>query len=46
MSDASKQKDKKDEGETREPTQIRADIEQTREELGDTAAAVAEKADV
>ena len=34
------------EGETREPEEIRADIAQTREELGETAAAVAEKADV
>jgi hypothetical protein len=33
-------------GEPREPEEIRADIEQSREELGDTVAAVAEKADV
>jgi hypothetical protein len=32
--------------EQRSPEEIRDDIEQTREELGDTAAAVAEKADV
>ncbi len=31
---------------TRTPDEIRADIEQTREELADTAAALAEKADV
>jgi ElaB/YqjD/DUF883 family membrane-anchored ribosome-binding protein len=31
---------------TRSPDEIRADIEQTREELADTAAALAEKADV
>jgi ElaB/YqjD/DUF883 family membrane-anchored ribosome-binding protein len=30
----------------RSPEEIRADIERTREELGDTAAAVAQKADV
>jgi ElaB/YqjD/DUF883 family membrane-anchored ribosome-binding protein len=46
MSDTSQQKDKQTDGQTREPEEIRADIEQTREELGDTAAAVAEKADV
>lgn len=46
MTDASKQKDRKGESETGEPAEIRADIERTREELGDTAAAVAEKADV
>jgi len=46
MNDASKQKDKKSDSDTREPEEIRADIEQTRGELGDTAAAVAEKADV
>jgi ElaB/YqjD/DUF883 family membrane-anchored ribosome-binding protein len=33
-------------GDTRTPEQIRADIEHTREELADTAAALAEKADV
>ena len=32
--------------ETRSPEQIRADIEQTREELGDTVEALAEKTDV
>jgi hypothetical protein len=32
--------------ETRDPDEIRADIERTRRELGDTVAAVAEKADV
>jgi ElaB/YqjD/DUF883 family membrane-anchored ribosome-binding protein len=32
--------------EQRSPEEIREDIEQTREELGDTAAAVAEKTDV
>jgi ElaB/YqjD/DUF883 family membrane-anchored ribosome-binding protein len=32
--------------ESRDPEQIKQDIEQTREELGDTVAAVAEKADV
>lgn len=32
--------------ETRTPEEIRADIEHTREELGDTAAALASKADV
>jgi hypothetical protein len=32
--------------EQRTPEQIRADIEHTREELGETAAALAEKADV
>lgn len=32
--------------ENRSPEEIRADIEQTREDLGDTAAALAEKADV
>jgi ElaB/YqjD/DUF883 family membrane-anchored ribosome-binding protein len=32
--------------EQRSPEEIREDIEQTREELGDTAAAVAQKADV
>jgi uncharacterized protein DUF3618 len=31
---------------SREPDEIREDIEQTREELGDTVAAVAEKTDV
>jgi ElaB/YqjD/DUF883 family membrane-anchored ribosome-binding protein len=31
---------------TREPDQIRADIEETREELGDTVEALAEKTDV
>jgi Protein of unknown function (DUF3618) len=31
---------------TREPEQIRRDIESTRDELGDTVAALAEKADV
>ena len=33
-------------GETQSPEQIRADIEQTREELGDTVEALAEKTDV
>ena len=33
-------------GETRTPEQIEADIERTRREMGDTVAAVAEKADV
>ena len=33
-------------GETKSPEQIRADIEQTREELGDTVEALAEKTDV
>lgn len=33
-------------GENRSPEEIRADIERTREDLGDTAAALAEKADV
>lgn len=33
-------------GEPRDPGEIRDDIEQTREELGDTVAAVAEKTDV
>jgi ElaB/YqjD/DUF883 family membrane-anchored ribosome-binding protein len=46
MSDTSEQEEKRDEGETREPEEIRADIKQTREELGETAAAVAEKTDV
>ena len=46
MSDTSKQREKKGEDKAREPDEIRADIEQTREELGDTTAAVAEKADV
>lgn len=32
--------------ESREPEEIREDIEQTRDELGDTVAAVAEKTDV
>jgi Protein of unknown function (DUF3618) len=32
--------------ESRSPEQIRAEIEQTREELGDTAAALAEKTDI
>lgn len=32
--------------ESREPEEIRGDIEQTREELGDTVAAMAEKTDV
>ena len=32
--------------EQRTPEEIRADIEHTREELGETAAALAEKADV
>ncbi len=32
--------------ESREPGEIREDIEQTREELGDTVAAMAEKTDV
>jgi ElaB/YqjD/DUF883 family membrane-anchored ribosome-binding protein len=32
--------------ETREPAEIREDIDQTREELGDTVAAMAEKTDV
>ena len=32
--------------ESREPEEIREDIEQTREELGDTVTAVAEKTDV
>lgn len=32
--------------ESREPEEIRDDIEQTREELGDTVAAMAEKTDV
>ncbi len=32
--------------ESREPEEIREDIEQTREELGDTVAAMAEKTDV
>ena len=46
MSNAGEQKDVKGKSEAREPAEIRADIEQTREDLGDTAAAVAEKADV
>jgi len=46
MSDVSQPKDKEGKSETREPEEIRTDIEQTREELGDTAGAVAEKADV
>lgn len=33
-------------GESREPEEIREDIEQTREELGETVAAMAEKTDV
>jgi ElaB/YqjD/DUF883 family membrane-anchored ribosome-binding protein len=33
-------------GQTRSPDEIRRDIEQTREELADTAAALAEKTDV
>ena len=33
-------------GETKSPEQIQADIEQTREELGDTVEALAEKTDV
>ena len=33
-------------GEAKSPEQIRADIEQTREELGDTVEALAEKTDV
>jgi ElaB/YqjD/DUF883 family membrane-anchored ribosome-binding protein len=45
MSETSKHGDEID-GASREPEEIRADIEQTREELGETAAAVAEKADV
>ena len=32
--------------ETREPAEIREDIDQTRDELGDTVAAMAEKTDV
>jgi gas vesicle protein len=32
--------------ETREPEQIREEIEDTREELGDTVAALAEKSDI
>jgi uncharacterized coiled-coil DUF342 family protein len=35
-----------DEGTDRTPEQIEADIEQTRDELGDTVAALTEKADV
>jgi ElaB/YqjD/DUF883 family membrane-anchored ribosome-binding protein len=35
-----------DPGETKSPEQIRADIEQTREQLGDTVEALAEKTDV
>lgn len=35
-----------DAGETKSPEQIRADIEQTREQLGDTVEALAEKTDV
>jgi ElaB/YqjD/DUF883 family membrane-anchored ribosome-binding protein len=35
-----------DTGEARKPEQIEEEIEQTREELGDTVAAVTEKADV
>ena len=46
MSDASKLTDEQGEGGAREPAAIRADIERTRAELGETAAAVAEKADV
>jgi ElaB/YqjD/DUF883 family membrane-anchored ribosome-binding protein len=46
MSDIDERKDQQGEGEAREPAEIRADIERTRAELGDTAAAVAEKADV
>jgi len=46
MSDTSKPRDEQDESKTREPAEIRADIERTREELAETAAAVAEKADV
>jgi ElaB/YqjD/DUF883 family membrane-anchored ribosome-binding protein len=47
MSKASDQiQGEKSEGGTREPDEIQADIEQTRKQLGDTAAAVAEKADV
>ena len=33
-------------GENKSPEQIRADIEQTREQLGDTVEALAEKTDV
>jgi Protein of unknown function (DUF3618) len=33
-------------GEQRSPEEIRRDIDQTREDLGDTVAAVAQKADV
>lgn len=36
----------KESGGTREPEEIEQEIEQTREELGDTVAAVTEKADV
>ena len=36
----------KDEAETRSPEEIRADIDQTREELGDTVEALAAKTDV
>jgi uncharacterized protein DUF3618 len=35
-----------DAGKPRDPEEIRDDIEQTREELGDTVAAVAERTDV
>jgi ElaB/YqjD/DUF883 family membrane-anchored ribosome-binding protein len=42
MADKPKQKS----GGTRKPEQIEQEIEQTREELGDTVAAVTEKADV
>jgi len=38
--------DPEDQQEERDPVQIERDIELTREELGDTVAAVAEKADV
>jgi ElaB/YqjD/DUF883 family membrane-anchored ribosome-binding protein len=48
MSDSEKGKPSTAAGakESREPGQIREDIEQTREELGETVAAVAEKTDV
>lgn len=38
--------DQTDAGDTRTPDEIRAEIEQTREELGDTVEALAEKTDV
>ncbi len=43
---SSKEKPPATDGETREPQEIKADIEATREDLGDTVEALAEKTDV